>query len=55
MVNLLSEQQQQLFGLLCDANGAYTEKGQKITRAFKFGNLEDIRTKQFDKILKAAS
>ena len=49
------DQQQQLFSLLCDANGAYTDKGQKITRAFKFGNLEDIRTKQFDKILKAAS
>ena len=49
------DQQQQLFRLLCDANGAYTEKGIKITRAFKFSNLEDIRTKQFDKILKAAS
>ena len=48
-------QQAQLFELLCDVNGLYTEKGAKVSRAFKFSNLEDIRTKQFDKIVKAAS
>ena len=32
-----------------------TEKGLKICRAFKFQNIADIRSKQYDKILKAAS
>jgi len=50
------EQQGQLFSLLCDpATSQYTEKGLKICRAFKFQNITDIRTKNFDKILKAAS
>lgn len=49
------EQSQELFGLLCDEGGMYTDKGLKISKAFKFSNLADIRTKNFDKILKAAS
>tara|TARA_R110000737_G_scaffold281273_1_gene287853 strand:- start:13 stop:588 length:576 start_codon:yes stop_codon:yes gene_type:complete len=50
------EQQGQLFNLLCDsATSQYTEKGLKICRAFKFQNISDIRAKQYDKILKAAS
>ena len=50
------EQQGELFSLLCDpATNQYTEKGLKICRAFKFQNITDIRTKNFDKILKAAS
>lgn len=50
------EQQSMLFNLLCDpATNQYTEKGLKICRAFKFQNITDIRTKQFDKIYKAAS
>ena len=50
------EQQQTLFNLLCDPETSqYTEKGLKICRAFKFQNIQDIRTKQYDKILKAAS
>lgn len=50
------EQSQMLFNLLCDPETSqYTEKGLKICRAFKFQNIADIRTKQYDKILKAAS
>ena len=49
------DQQNVLFELLCDENGNYTEKGSKVARAFKFNNLADIRTKQYDKVLKAAS
>jgi len=50
------EQQGQLFSLLCDAETSqYTDKGLKICRAFKFQNISDIRTKSFDKILKASS
>ncbi len=50
------EQSQILFDLLCDpTTSQYTEKGLKICRAFKFQNISDIRTKQYDKILKAAS
>lgn len=49
------EQQGVLFGLLCDGQGQYTEKALKICRVYKFKNIPDIRTKQYDKILKAAS
>lgn len=50
------EQQGVLFNLLCDpATNQYTEKGLKICRAFKFQNIPDIRSKQYDKVLKAAS
>jgi len=49
-----AEQQSELLLLLCDSNGMYTEKGNKVARAFKFQNIEDIRSKQFDKVLKAA-
>jgi hypothetical protein len=55
--DLISQEQSQvLFNLLCDpTTSQYTEKGLKICRAFKFQNIADIRTKQYDKILKAAS
>ena len=50
------DQQGELFNLLCDpATSKYTEKGLKICRAYRFQNISDIRTKQYDKILKAAS
>tara|TARA_R110000751_G_C13728389_1_gene476250 strand:+ start:95 stop:679 length:585 start_codon:yes stop_codon:yes gene_type:complete len=50
------EQQGRLFDLLCDTTTSqYTEKGLNICRAFRFQNISDIRTKQYDKILKAAS
>ena len=54
--DLISQEQSQvLFNLLCDEGGLYTDKGSKVARAFKFQNITDIRTKQYDKILKAAS
>ena len=49
------DQQSTLFNLLCDENGTYTDKGSKVARAFKFQNIQDIRSKHYDKILKAAS
>ena len=49
------EQQQTLFNLLCCQDSNYTEKGLKICRAFKFQNIQDIRPKQHDKILKTSS
>lgn len=52
---ITQEQQGALFGLLCNSDGMYTEKGAKIASAFKFQNIADIRTKQYGKILKAAS
>ena len=54
--DLINQQQSQtLFDLLCDESGMYTDKGSKVAKAFKFQNITDIRTKQYDKILKAAS
>ena len=50
-----AEQVDKLIGLLCDDKGNYTEKGFKICQAFKFNNLNEIKAKDFDKILKAAS
>ena len=55
-INLISASQvDQLFPLLCDVNGAYTEKGQKVCRAFKFNNLNEIKSKKFHEILRFAS
>ena len=55
-VSLISaEQVDQLIGLLCDESGNYTEKGQKVCRAFKFNNLNEIKSKKFDEILRFAS
>jgi len=55
-INLISAAQvDQLFPLLCDENGAYTEKGQKVCRAFKFQNLNEIKAKKFNEILRFAS
>lgn len=49
------QQQAQLYALLCTAEGMYTEKGQRIAKAYKFQNLNEIKTKKFNEILKAAS
>jgi len=52
-VNLISaEQVEQLLPYLCDKNGNYTEKGQKVCRAFKFNNLNEIKSKKFNEILR---
>ena len=48
------EEINKLIPLLCDENGRYTEKGSKICMAFKFTNINEIKTKKFDAILKAA-
>lgn len=54
--NLITSQQvDQLFPLLCDENGQYTEKGVQICRAFKFNNLSEIKAKKFNEILRMAS
>ncbi len=54
--NLINAAQvDQLFPLLCDSNGVYTEKGAKVCRAFKFNNLSDIKSKKFDEILRFCS
>jgi len=49
-----TDQVEQLLALLCDENGMYTEKGLKVCQAFKFKNLNEVKTKDFDKILKVA-
>ncbi len=55
-VNFIDDEQQRiLFGLLCDQQGMYTPKGQKIARAYKFSNLSEIKVKKYNEILKAAS
>lgn len=55
-INLIStEQIDQLLPLLCDESGNYTEKGQKVCRAFKFNNLSEIKSKRFNEILRFAS
>ena len=48
------EQMRELLPYVCDANGAYTDKGQRIRKAFKFLNLLEIKSKKFDAILKEA-
>lgn len=53
-LNIDIDQQRVLFELLCDDNGNLNPKGVQIQRAFKFNMFEDIKTKDFDKILKVA-
>ena len=48
------EQQDQLFKLMVDEKGNYTNKGSKVARAFKINDFGSIKVSQFDKILKAA-
>ena len=49
------EQVKQLISLLCDENGIYTPKGLKVSKAYRFNNINEIKPKDFQKILKAAS
>ena len=51
---ITEEQQSALYPLLCDAQGIYTEKGAKICKAFKFSNINEIKIKKYDQILKAS-
>lgn len=55
-MNVISDEQvQELIPLLCDESGHYTQKGTKVCQAFKFTNINEIKPKDFQKILKAAS
>jgi len=54
-ITINASQVDELIILLCDEGGMYTEKGFKISSGFKFKNLSEILSKDFDKILKAAS
>lgn len=55
-INLISAAQvDQLLPLLCDENGNYTEKGAKVCRAFNFNNLNEIKAKKFNEVLRFAS
>lgn len=51
---ITADQVNTLFPLLCDEQGRYTQKGQRIATAFKFNNLVEIKAKHFDKILQKA-
>lgn len=54
-VNFITQEQAgQLYNLLCDQKGNYTEKGLRIARAYKFNNLTEIKAKKFAEILKVA-
>ena len=48
------EQIAQLQSLLLDANGNPTDKLNRISRAYKFSSFEQIKSKKFNEILKAA-
>ena len=55
VINIDSDQVEDLVKLLCDDKGYLTPKGIQLSTAFKFGNIGEILAKDFDKILKAAS
>lgn len=52
---ITTEQAGQLLSLLCDDDGIYTVKGEKVARAFKFNNLGEIKSADFEKVLQVAS
>jgi len=55
-INLINgDQVAQLYPLLCDESGMFTEKGRKVCHAFKFNNLNEIKSKKFNEILRFAS
>lgn len=55
-INLISAAQvDELLPLLCDENGNYTDKGLKVCGAFKFSNLNEIKAKKFNEILRYSS
>jgi len=52
-INLISgEQCDQLMALLCDDKGHYNSKGLEVSRAFKFKNLNEIKAKKFNEVLR---
>ena len=48
------EQAEELFHLLCDEKGNYTEKALKICRAKKFNDISEILSKDFEQIKELA-
>lgn len=52
---LNADQVDLLISALCDEKGMYTQKGIQVSTAFKFGNLNEIKAKDFDKIYKVAT
>lgn len=51
---ITSDQANQLYELLLNDKGIYTEKGQRIATAFKFNNIVEIPSRKFDAILAKA-
>jgi hypothetical protein len=51
---LNAEQIDLLLAALCDEDGNYTSKGIQVSTAFKFNMLNEIKSKDFDKIYKAS-
>lgn len=51
---ITNKQAEILYPLLCDEEGMYTQKGQRIATAFKFTNLVEIPAKKYEAILKMA-
>lgn len=50
-----AEQVDQLYPLLCNDEGYFTDKGEKARQGFKFNNISDITINKFDQVLKAVS
>ncbi len=48
---ITAEQVEQLLPLMCDELGQYTPKGEKICRALKFKNLNEIQVKDFEQVM----
>ena len=46
------DQVDQLMVLLCGSDNRYNEKGLKVSRAFKFTNLNEIKAKKFNEVLR---
>lgn len=55
LTTINTDQQATLYNLLCDENGYFNEKGAQISKAFKFSNLQDIKSSKYDAILKVAT
>ena len=45
----------QLYPLLCDETGNYTQKGSAACKAFKFNNINEIKSKKFNQIMQMLS
>lgn len=46
------KQYNELFALLCDEEGCFNEKGEQVSLAFKFNNINEIKSKKFNEILR---